>query len=91
MRPRFERNDLNTFETGVKVFFSEPRLPQNPKIQEFRKIKDFIYSDEEVIRKLDRNPSIILYYSIFKRDVNATYSKTPTGKGLAGALFMTHL
>ncbi|MFN5514405.1 MAG: hypothetical protein ACK5CA_06575 [Cyanobacteriota bacterium] len=29
-------------------------------------------------------------YSIFKRDVNATYSKTETGKGLAGTLSMTH-
>lgn len=62
MRPKFERDDLNTFGTGVKVFFSEPYLPQNPQIQEFRQIKNFIYSDEEVIRKLDRNPSIILYY-----------------------------
>ena len=62
MRPKFERDDLNTFGTGVKVFFSEPLLPQNTKVQKFRQIKDFIYSDEEVIRKLDRNPSIILYY-----------------------------
>ncbi|MFN5514300.1 MAG: MAE_28990/MAE_18760 family HEPN-like nuclease [Cyanobacteriota bacterium] len=30
-------------------------------------------------------------YSIFKRDVNATYSKTGTGKGLAGTVSMTHL
>lgn len=62
MRPKFEKDDLNTFGTGVKIFFSEAYLPQNSQIQEFRQIKDFIYSDEEVIRKLDRNPSIILYY-----------------------------
>jgi cold shock CspA family protein len=62
MRAKFEKTELNTFGTGVKVFFSDRDLPENTRISEFREIKDFIYSDEEVIRKLDKNPSLFLYY-----------------------------
>ncbi|MFB2838719.1 AIPR family protein [Floridanema evergladense] len=62
MRPKFDRTELNTFGTGVKVFFSDRYLPENLRISEFREIKDFIYSNEEVIRKLDKNPSLFLYY-----------------------------
>ncbi len=63
MRPEFDIAVLNKFGTGVKVFFSDsPYLPQNPRIKEFREIKDFIYSNEEVIRKLEKTPSLVLYY-----------------------------
>ncbi|MEG5019266.1 MULTISPECIES: AIPR family protein [unclassified Microcoleus] len=63
MRSEFDVTVLNKLGTGVKVFFSDdPYLPQNSRIKEFREIKDFIYSNEEVIRKLDKIPSLILYY-----------------------------
>lgn len=62
MRPKFDKTELNTFGTGVKVFFLDPYLPENTRIREFRKIKDFIYSDEKVISKLDKCPSLVLYY-----------------------------
>ena len=62
MRTSFDVAELNTFGTGVKMFFSEGYLPENERISEFRAIKDFIYSDEIVISKLDKNPSLYLYY-----------------------------
>lgn len=62
MRPNFDVKEMQTFGTGVKVFFSEGFLPENNRISEFRTIKDFIYSDEKVISKLDENPTLYLYY-----------------------------
>jgi cold shock CspA family protein len=63
MRPKFDKTELNTFGTGVKVFFSDdPYLPENTRIREFRQIKYFIYSDQKVISKLDKSPSLVLYY-----------------------------
>lgn len=62
MRPRFESSELQTFGTGVKMFFSEGYVPENNKIVEYRTIKDFIYNDETVISKLYENPSLYLYY-----------------------------
>jgi hypothetical protein len=62
MRPKFDKEELNTFGTGVKVFFSDAYLPENDRVKEFRDIKDFLYSDEQVIKKLNKNPSLYLYY-----------------------------
>lgn len=62
MRPNLDTAEFNTFGTGVKVFFSEGYLPENERISELRDIKDFIYTDEKVISKLDDNPSLYLYY-----------------------------
>src|SRR5208282_3548933 len=62
MRQSFEISELNNFGTGVRLFFSEAALPENSKVSEFRQIKDFIYSDEKVISKLQRNPSLHLCY-----------------------------
>ena len=61
MRPKFEKTELNTFGTGVKVFFKTNHLPENNQIKEFRKIKDFIYT-HEVVEKWAKNPSLVLYY-----------------------------
>ena len=55
-------SELNNFGTGVRLFFSESALPENSKILEFRQIKDHIYSNEKVISKLQKNPSLRLYY-----------------------------
>lgn len=62
MRPGFEIAELNNFGTGVRLFFSGPILPENSKISEFRQIRDHIYSNEKVISKLQRNPTLRLYY-----------------------------
>ena len=62
MRPKFDKEELQIFGAGVKVFFSEAYLPENAQIKEFRNIKDFLSSDEQVIKKLDKNPSVHLYY-----------------------------
>lgn len=62
MRAGFEISDLNNFGTGVRLFFSESKLPENSKIAEFRKLKDHIYSNEKVISKLQNNPSLQLYF-----------------------------
>lgn len=62
MRPSFELSELNNFGTGVRLFFSESTLPQNGKVAEFRQLKDYIYSNERVISKLHKNPSLRLYF-----------------------------
>lgn len=63
MRPKFDKSELQTFGTGVKVFFEDdPLLPENDRVKEFREIKDFLYVDEQVIKKLKNNPRICLYY-----------------------------
>jgi hypothetical protein len=54
--------EFNKFGLAVKNFFSEGYLPENSQIKEFRQIKDFIYSDSNIISKLDTNPSLYLYY-----------------------------
>jgi len=63
MRLSFDATEFNSLHTGVSNFFSEKSsLPENDKIKEFRAIKDFVYSDERVIEKLDTNPSLFVYY-----------------------------
>jgi cold shock CspA family protein len=61
MQSGFEISELDNFGTGVKHFFSEKALPENPKISQLRDIKNHIYS-EKVISKLQKNPSLRLYY-----------------------------
>ena len=41
-RTEFESDAINTFGVGVRNFFSEPELPENDKVKELRKIKDYI-------------------------------------------------
>ncbi len=55
MRPGFDVKELQTFITGVKVFFTEGFLPENDRIRELREIKDFIYSNEKVISRVLEN------------------------------------
>lgn len=61
-RNDFDSSAVNTFGIGVKNFFSDPLLPENDKVKEIRKIKDYIYSQEKVYRKLSDNPSVNIYY-----------------------------
>ncbi|MDZ8261008.1 AIPR family protein [Nostoc sp. ChiQUE01b] len=62
MQTKFDTSEFTTFGTGVKNFFSDGYLTENSKIKEFRDIKNFIYSDNKIISKLEKNPSIYLYY-----------------------------
>lgn len=61
-RTDFDSSAVNTFGIGVKNFFSEPVLPENEKVKELRALKDYIFNDEKVLRKLEANPSLCVYY-----------------------------
>lgn len=86
MRPNFDASEFNSFGVGVNNFLSEPTLPENEKIREFRVIKEFIYSDERVIEKLDANPSLYVYYialGIVPEDEHFTGTKKLIEKNLS--------
>ena len=62
MQTKFEASEFNTFAIGVEHFLSkESTLPENEQLKEFRKIKEFLDSDE-IIKRIRRNPNISLYY-----------------------------
>jgi cold shock CspA family protein len=63
MKSNLEASEFNTFGIGVKHFFSDCVLPENDHIKDFRELKDFIYSNEKFISKLDTNPRLYLYYA----------------------------
>lgn len=63
MQEHFDSSEFNTAGLGVKDFFSkEPKLPCNDAVNEFRALKDYLYEDEEVLKKIQHNPSISFYY-----------------------------
>ncbi len=58
----FDSAEFNIFGTGAQNFFSKPRLPENETLTQIRDLKDYIYNDMSVIRKLEDNPSVSIYY-----------------------------
>ena len=58
----FDSSALNTFGLGVKNFFSEPIFPENDKVRALRELKDYIFNEEKVYRKLTENPAVNIYY-----------------------------
>ena len=63
MQEHFDSSEFNTAGLGVKDFFSkEPKLPCNDAVKEYRKLKDYLYEDDEVLRKIQHNPSVCFYY-----------------------------
>ena len=63
MQEHFDSSEFNTAGLGVKDFFSkEPKLPCNEAVKEYRELKDYLYEDDEVLRKIQHNPSVIFYY-----------------------------
>ena len=63
MQEHFDSSEFNTAGLGVKDFFSkEPKLPCNEAVNEYRKLKDYLYEDDEVLRKIQHNPSVAFYY-----------------------------
>lgn len=62
MQSNFDASEFNTFAIGIEHFLlKEPKLPENDRVKEFRKIKDLLDSDE-VNKRIKRNPNINLYY-----------------------------
>lgn len=63
MQEHFDSSEFNTAGLGVKDFFSkEPKLPCNDAVKEYRALKDYLYEDDEVLRKIQHNPSVTFYY-----------------------------
>ena len=61
-RTDFDSSAVNTFGIGVKNFFSEPLLPENEKVKKLRELKDYIFTEEKVYRKLNTNPTLSIHY-----------------------------
>lgn len=61
-RTEFDSAEFNTFGIGVQNFFSTPNLPENKSIKELRSLKDYIYNTTSVIRKLEDNPTVSVYF-----------------------------
>jgi hypothetical protein len=70
MRAGFDLGEFSKFALGIKNFFSDGYIPENEQIRDIREIKDFIYSDQKVISKLDRNPSLYIYYVTTGTEIN---------------------
>ena len=70
MRAGFDLGEFSKFALGIKNFFSDGYIPENEQIRDIREIKDFIYSDQKVISKLDRNPSLYIYYVTTGAEIN---------------------
>lgn len=61
-RTDFDSAEFNTFGIGAQNFFSNPNLPENEHIKELRKLKDYIYNETSIIKKLEDNPSVSVFY-----------------------------
>ncbi len=61
-KTEFDSAEFNTFGVGVQNFFSKPNLPENESIKALRALKDYIYNDTSVIRKLEDNPTVSVFY-----------------------------
>ena len=57
-RTDFNSADFNTFGIGVQNFFSTPQLPENNSVKALRRLKDYIFNEPSVIKKLEDNPSV---------------------------------
>ena len=61
-RTDFDSAEFNTFGIGVQNFFSTPKLPENDKVKALRNLKDYIYNETSVIKKLEDNPTVNVCY-----------------------------
>lgn len=61
-RTDFDSAEFNTFGIGVQNFFSSPNLPENESVKALRRLKDYLYNETSVIKKLEDNPSVSVYY-----------------------------
>ena len=74
-RTDFDSSAVNTFGIGVKNFFSEPLFPENDKIKTIRELKDYIFSEGKVYRKLSANPSVRIFYVFCGETPNDEHTK----------------
>ena len=74
-RTDFDSSAVNTFGIGVKNFFSEPLFPENDKIKTIRELKDYIFSEEKVYRKLSENRSVRIFYVFCGATPNDEHTK----------------
>ncbi|UAY96851.1 AIPR family protein [Dickeya dadantii] len=58
----FNLGEFSKFSLGIKNFFAEGYLPENQQVKEVKDIKNFLYSDEKIISKLDNAPTLNIYY-----------------------------
>lgn len=61
-RSDFDSAEFNTFGIGVQNFFSMPNLPESDAVKALRALKDYIYNETSVIKKLEDNPSVSVFY-----------------------------
>ena len=61
-RTDFDSAEFNTFGIGVQNFFSKPNLPESDAVKALRELKDYIYNETSVIKKLEDNPSVSVFY-----------------------------
>lgn len=62
MKPNFELSDLTTLLKGVELFLNDAEVKQNTGVEHFRHLKEKIYKNTELLRKLSSNPNIFIYY-----------------------------
>lgn len=74
-RTDFDSSAVNTFGVGARNFFSEPLLPENDKMKAIRELKDYIFSEEKVYRKLSENPSVRIFYVFCGATPDDTHTK----------------
>lgn len=54
--------EFQKFAWGIRNFLSEGFLPENEHLTELREVKRYILSNEKIISKLDKLPSLYIYY-----------------------------
>ena len=60
----FEQKEFASFVNGAEDFLSENHVqPRNEKVDEYLQIKDYLFSDEVIMRWV-RNPIVRLYYVV---------------------------
>lgn len=67
----FDLGEFSKFSLGVKNFFSEGYLPENTQVKEIRDLKNFLYSDERIISKLDNAPLLNIFYATTGGEVDS--------------------
>lgn len=58
----FNLAEFTKYGLGIKNFFSDGYLPENQHLKEIKELKNHIYSDDNIISKLDNAPSLSIYY-----------------------------
>lgn len=72
----FKQNEYNQFLTGIKDFVGPKQYqPQNRKLQEWQKIKNYLMSDDCCAKWAD-NPTLYIYYVFLGEGVGSQHIKS---------------